>query len=98
MEKDAIGSMQKLLDIGFRHMEPANGNSDKDPGVGYSVSAAAVNALFGSYGAAISSAHMGLLSMDTIPAIADSYEKVGNPNIVEAIEFYTDYAMLMKRC
>jgi len=98
MEKDAVGSMQKLLDIGFRNMEPANGGGDKDPGIGYNVSTETVNKLFAPYGAKISSAHMGPLSMATIPAIADYYEAVGCASIVEAIEFYTGYDMLMKRC
>lgn len=97
-EKDAEAAIKKTLEIGYKNLEFANGRADVDAGSGYGISARRLLEILKPYGAKISSAHMGPLTMETIPEIVKYHKAVGNRNIIEAIQFYTSYDHLMKRC
>ena len=98
LSQNPIQAIEKLLAIGFRHLEPANSRGHEDPGIGGGIPAAKLMEVLAPYGARLSSAHMGPLTMQTIPTIAAYHQQVGNANIVEAIQFFTGYDMLMRRC
>jgi len=98
LEKNPIETLKKTFEIGYRYLEPANGQADKDPILGCGVTAERLKDILQHYGGKICSAHLGPLSMETIPEIAKQHKALGNLNVVEAIMFYKDYDHLMRRC
>lgn len=98
MEKNPVDTLKKVLEAGYRFLEPANPIAAEDPGIGYGVSAETLLEILKPYNAKISSAHVGPLEEKTLPKIVEYHQKVGNKNIVQAIEFYTGYDHLMRRC
>lgn len=98
MKKDPIGTLKKVMEIGYRHLEPANARADQDPGLGYDISCEQLLELMKPYGAKVGSAHLGPLTDSSLKGVVDYHQAVGNRNVVVAIEFYTSYDHLMQRC
>lgn len=98
MAEDPVAALKKTFEIGYHYLEPANSRANEDPVLGCGVSAEQLGEILQSYGGKICSAHLGPLSMDTIPGIAKQHHALGNRNVVEAIMFYRDYDHLMRRC
>ncbi|HML46198.1 MAG TPA: hypothetical protein PKE04_05550 [Clostridia bacterium] len=98
MAKDPIATLKKTMDVGYRHLEPANGKADRDPVIGYGISGDALLEAMAPYGGSICASHLGPLSMETLPKIAAQHRALGNRNIVEAIMFFEGYDHLMRRC
>lgn len=98
IDSDPEAVLKDILDIGFKHLEPANTIADADPGTGYRIPADRLLELFEPYGARIGSAHIGPITDDTLPEILKFHQKIGNKNIVWAIEFYNSYDNIMRRC
>lgn len=98
MIKDPVKTIEKTLDMGYCYLEPANGRANEDAGIGYDVPADQLSALLKQHNGSICSAHVGPLSVEAMPAIVQYHKSVGNRNIVEAIQFYTSYDHLMRRC
>lgn len=98
MKKDPVGTLKKVMEIGYRHLEPANARADEDPGLGCGISADELLTLMQPYGARIGSAHLGPLTDESLPGIVQYHQRVGNKNVVVAIEFYTGYDHVMRRC
>ncbi len=98
LAEDAVATLKKAFEIGYHYIEPANPRADQDPVIGYDIPEKDLKEIMGQYGAHICSAHLGPLSMETIPEIARVHKSLGNSNIVEAIMFFKDYDFLMRRC
>jgi len=98
MAEDPVATLKKIFEIGYRYLEPANSRANEDPVLGYGVSAGQLSEILQRYGGRICSAHLGPLTMETIPEIARQHHALGNKNIVEAIMFYQDYDHLTRRC
>lgn len=98
MAVQPVETLQKILEAGYRYLEPANARAGQDPGIGWGLSAEKLLEILQPYGARVSSAHMGPLDESTLPSIVEYHSTIGNRNIVQAIEFYTGYDHLMRRC
>lgn len=98
MAVNPLGTIRKVLEIGYRYLEPANGNAEKDPLLGCGVTVDALTEVLRPYSGHVSSSHVGPLTLQTLPEIVKTHKAAGNYNIVEAIMFYTGYDHLMRRC
>ena len=98
MAVQPVETLQKILEAGYRYLEPANARAGQDPGIGWGLSAEKLLEILQPYGAQVSSAHVGPLDESTLPSIVEYHSTIGNRNIVQAIEFYTGYDHLMRRC
>lgn len=98
LQEDPKGTLKKLCEIGFHHFEPANSHAATDPGLGVGLTAEEVNEILSPYGAGIRSTHIGPINEETLPGIIKFHQAVGNRDIVRALEFYTSYDNIMRRC
>lgn len=98
LDKDPRSVLKKVLEIGFRHLEPANDSADRDPGTGLGLSAEELLEIMKPYGARIGSIHIGGLNEKNLPDVMRFNQKLGNRNLVVPFVFYTDYDQIMRQC
>lgn len=85
---DPWGSLARVSDAGFRHVEAANHGAESDDGVGFGVGAQELKARLDDLGLSIAGCHVNPLRLDRMPAILDYQQAVGNDRIGCDIEFY----------
>ena len=88
MAKDALGTIRKVIDSGYRYLEGANHMADKDYGIGFGVSADDLKKILDDTGAKVISCHYMPLSLDTIGPILEYQEKIGTKYIVDPAAFF----------
>ena len=98
LDKDPKAVLKKVLDIGFRHLEPANHSAVEEPGTGLGIPAEELKELLEPYGARVGSIHIGGLDDETLPAVMKYNQVLGNRNLVVPIEFFTGYDHIMRMC
>ena len=98
LDENPRNVIKKVLDLGFRHLEPANGHAENDPGTGYHIPAEELRDMLEPYGAKIGSHHIGNLNDETLPAVMEYNRILGNRNLVVPIYFYTGYDHVMQMC
>lgn len=98
LTEDPRGVLKKVLEIGFRHLEPANHSAAEEPGTGLGISAEELVEIMKPFGARIGSIHIGGLNDETLPAVMKFNQTLGNRNLVVPIEFFTGYDHVMRMC
>lgn len=98
LDDDPRAVIKKVLDLGFRHLEPANHSAADEPGTGLGIPAEELAEMMEPYGARVGSAHIGGLDDQTLPAVMAYNRTLGNRNLVVPIEFFTGYDHIMRMC
>lgn len=81
MAVQPVETLQKILEAGYRYLEPANARAGQDPGIGWGLSVEKLLEILQPYGARVSSAHVGPLDESTLPSIVEYHSTIGNRNI-----------------
>ena len=58
MERDPIGTVERVAQMGYKNIEVCNHNAIADPGCGFGVDAPVLKAAFDRFGAKVVSAHV----------------------------------------
>jgi sugar phosphate isomerase/epimerase len=98
MKMDPLATIKAVIKEGYRYLEVANHSADKNPGVGFEVSAREIKQVLDGEGAQIVSAHIGgmtatgMLPMDEklLGPVLEYHRQIGTKYIVHAMDFYTD--------
>lgn len=98
MEKDPIGTIQKVLDSGYRYIEAANHNALEDAGLGFGVGAKELKALLDAAGAKIVSAHIYPFDEEKYKEVMEYNLTIGNTNIVYPMDNFKDLDDVLRRC
>ncbi len=88
LSRDPWGTLERLAEVGFTHLEAANHNARNDPGVGFGVEAAELRARLADLGLAIVGCHINPLDVDLLPRALDYQAELGNTQFGCDIEFY----------
>ncbi len=88
LSRDPWGTLERLAEVGFTHLEAANHNARNDPGVGFGVEAAELRARLADLGLAIVGCHINPLDVDILPRALDYQAELGNTQFGCDIEFY----------
>ncbi len=88
LSHDPWGTLERLAEVGFTHLEAANHNARNDPGVGFGVEAAELRARLADLGLAIVGCHINPLDVDILPRALDYQAELGNTQFGCDIEFY----------
>lgn len=98
MAKDPIAAIKEVAGIGYKYLEVANNQADKDPGSGFGMSPEELlNALEGT-GAKIISGHIAPITEETLPAIIAWHKAVGNTVVGQSAAMYSTYDEVMEKC
>ena len=98
MEKDAIGTVERVAELGYKNIEVCNHNAIQDPGCGFGVEAQVLKETFDRFGAQVVSAHIFPFEKSDIPAVLEYNRVLGNTNIVNPMGRFTTYDDLMQQC
>ena len=100
LASDPWGTLARLAEAGFTHLEAANHHARTDPGVGFGVSAAALRTQLANLGLSIIGCHINPLELDILPRALDYQAELGNTQFGCDIEFfpYGDRDYLLRRC
>lgn len=88
LARDPWGTLARLSEAGFTHLEAANHNALHDPGVGFGVSAAELRAQLANLGLSIIGCHINPLQLDILPRALDYQAELGNTQFGCDIEFF----------
>jgi len=99
LARDAWGTLARLAEAGFTHLEAANHNALNDPGVGFGVAAPKLRSQLASLGLSIVGCHINPLELDILPRALDYQAELGNNQFGCDIEFfpYGDRDYVMRR-
>ena len=98
MEKDPIGTAEKVGRLGYKNLEVCNHNAIHVPGCGFGVSAEELKATFDRFGSKVVSAHIFPFEKSDVPAVLTYNQTLGNRNIVNPMGRFTTYDDLMRQC
>lgn len=92
--------LRQIAEAGYRYIEAANHNAQKDPGVGFGVPAGELKRSLDELGLQIVGCHVNPLREDLLPEILDYHAELGSTQIGCDIEFfpYGDMDYLKRRC
>jgi sugar phosphate isomerase/epimerase len=96
MAKDPIATLRQVVDCGYKYLETANYNADKDPGTGFGVSPREMNKILDDSGAKVVGAHMDPL--DNLQPILDYFEAIGCKRIGIPMPFFKDLDDVKRQC
>lgn len=88
MAQDSLGTIEKVVNAGYKNLEVANHNADVDSGVGFGVSAYETNELINKLDAHIVSAHIFPMNPERIDAVLEYHKILGTKFIVMPMAFY----------
>jgi sugar phosphate isomerase/epimerase len=88
LARDPWGTLARLAEVGFTHLEAANHNARNDPGVGFGVAAPELRAQLAKLGLSIVGCHINPLELDILPRALDYQSELGNTQFGCDIEFY----------
>jgi sugar phosphate isomerase/epimerase len=98
MEKDPIGTIRHVTEAGYRYLEVANHNADKDSGVGFGVEAKEIKKVLEGTGARIVSAHIAPFNTKIIKPVLEYFVELGSTYIVAPMDFFKDKADVLAKC
>lgn len=100
LAQDPWGTLERLADVGFTHLEAANHHARTDPGVGFGVSAQELRANLANLGLAIIGCHINPLDVAILPRAMEYQAELGNTQFGCDIEFfpYGDRDYVLRRC
>lgn len=90
MAKDPLATIQRVAEQGYRFLEVANHNAEKDYGVGFSVSPDEINKVLSQTEAKIVSAHIFPLDAEKIKPVLEYHNQIGTKYIAMPMDFYRD--------
>jgi sugar phosphate isomerase/epimerase len=88
MAADPEGTLGRLAELGFTRVEGANHEADRDPGIGFGISAGRLARVLSENGLTIVGSHINPLEVDKLGPTLDFHAGIGNPGIGCDIEFY----------
>ena len=98
MEKDPIGTVEKVAGMGYKNIEVCNHNAIQDPGCGFGVDADTLRQTFDRFGAKVVSAHVFPFEKSDMKAVLAYNRALGNQNIVNPMGKFSTYDDLMRQC
>ena len=98
MEKDPIGTVEKVAGMGYKYLEVCNHNAINDPGCGFGVDAPALKHAFDEKSAQVISAHVFPFEKSDMQAVIRYNQTLGNHNIVNPMGKFSTYDDLMRQC
>ena len=97
LARDPWGTLARLAEAGFTHLEAANHNALNDPGVGFGVAAPELRSKLANLGLSIIGCHINPLAPEILPRAMDYQTELGNTQFGCDIEFFPygdrDYAL-----
>ena len=90
MMKDPIDAVKQVVQSGYKNLEVANHNAQKDPGVGFGVPAGEMKQLLNELGAQVVGAHIAPMVPETIDEIIRYHSAIGNKYLINAMSFFPD--------
>ncbi|MDR2618217.1 MAG: sugar phosphate isomerase/epimerase [Treponema sp.] len=97
MAQDPIGTIRHVAEAGYRYIEAANHQADKDSGIGFGVGAKEIRKALEGTKAQIVSAHIFPLSMETIKPALEYFAELGAPYLVAPMDFFKDKAEVLAK-
>jgi sugar phosphate isomerase/epimerase len=88
LARDPWGTLARLAETGFSHLEAANHHALNDPGVGFRVAAPELRAQLADLGLSIIGCHINPLDLDILPRALDYQAELGNTQFGCDIEFF----------
>jgi sugar phosphate isomerase/epimerase len=88
LARDPWGTLARLAEAGFTHLEAANHHARTDPGVGFGVAASELRAQLANLGLSIIGCHINPLELDILPRALDYQAELGNTQFGCDIEFF----------
>src|SRR6478736_9806251 len=88
LARDPWGTLARLAEAGFKHLEAANHNARNDPGVGFGVAALELRSRLADLGLTIVGCHVNPLELDILPRALDYQAELGNTQFGCDIEFF----------
>lgn len=88
MAEDPEATLARLSEIGFSRVEGANHEADRDPGIGFGISADRLADVLQRNGLTIVGSHINPLDVDRLGPTLDFHAGIGSPGIGCDIEFY----------
>jgi sugar phosphate isomerase/epimerase len=85
---DPWGTLARLAEAGFTHLEAANHNALNDPGVGFGVAAPELRSQLANLGLSIIGCHINPLAPEILPRTMDYQAELGNTQFGCDIEFF----------
>jgi sugar phosphate isomerase/epimerase len=98
MEKDPLGTIRHVAEAGYRYIEAANHHADKDPGLGFGVSAKEIKKILEGTGARIVSAHIFPLNPATIKPALEYFAELETAYVAAPMDFFKDKAEALAKC
>jgi sugar phosphate isomerase/epimerase len=97
---DPWGTLERLAEVGFTHLEAANHHARTDPGVGFGVAASELRARLADLGLSIIGCHINPLDLQILPRALEYQAELGNTQFGCDIEFfpYGDRDYVLRRC
>jgi sugar phosphate isomerase/epimerase len=92
MAQDPIGTIRHVAEAGYRYIEVANHQADKDSGVGFGVGAKEIKKALEGTGAQIVSAHIFPLTLETIKPVLEYFTELGAAYLVAPMDFFKSKA------
>ena len=88
LARDPWGTLARLAEAGFTHLEAANHRALTDPGVGFGVAASELQLRLADLGLSIVGCHINPLEPDILPRALDYQAELGNTQFGCDIEFF----------
>jgi sugar phosphate isomerase/epimerase len=88
MVKEPVATVKTVVQEGYRYLETANHTADKDPGVGFGVSAGEMKEILDGMGAKVVSAHIFPMTSEVLGPVLEYYCQLGTPYMVMPMGFY----------
>jgi sugar phosphate isomerase/epimerase len=100
LARDPWGTLARLAEVGFTHLEAANHDARNDPGVGFGVAAPELRDRLADLGLSIIGCHINPLDLDILPRALDYQAELGSTRFGCDIEFfpYGDRDFVLRRC
>jgi sugar phosphate isomerase/epimerase len=98
MEKDPIGTIRHVAETGYRYIEVANHQAEKDHGVGFGASAKEIKKALEDTGTRIISAHIFPLALTTIKPVLEYFAELETTYVVAPMDFFKDKAETLAKC
>ncbi len=98
MDKDPIGTVEKVGKLGYKYVETCNHNAIKDPGCGFGIPAEQLKETFDRFGSRVISTHIFPLDKADMNKVVEYNRTVGNTNIVNPMGQFSTYDDLMQQC
>lgn len=98
MARDAIATVRKVGELGYKNVEVCNHNAIADPGCGFGIPAKELKMTFDAFGSRVVSAHVFPFEKADMQAVLDYNRYLGNRNIVNPMGQFSTYDDLMQQC